>query len=169
MKPLCQLAIIVSTLLCTKVAAEQYVLSATQLTQELQSRFPIIRVYQGVEAIFSQPTLVINHLDNEIKIAVTITVTQQNQTLQAEGVIVDEATIQAVNNTLRFAHPKLDEFFVTKDNMSDSQEALRIVKQTIGQTLPPLTLLELEKIAFTRVGSHPTTFSLSARGLILEY
>ena len=169
MKALSQLVIMLSTLLCAKVAAEQYVLSATQLTQELQSRFPIIRVYQGVEAIFSQPKLLINHLDNEIKIAVTITVTQQNQTLKAEGVIVDKATIQAVNNTLRFAQPKLDEFFVTQDNMVDSQEALRIVKQTIGQTLPPLILLELEKIAFPVVGNHPTAFTLSARGLILEY
>ena len=169
MKRLRQLIVIISVLLSTSSGAEQYILSAAMLTQELSSRFPITRVYQGVEASFSQPKLVIKHLDDEIKIAVNISVRHKNQSLQAEGLIVDKATIQPVSNTLRFEHPKLEEFFVTDDNMADSSEAIRVMKQTIGQTLPPIILLELEKIELNMVGNHPTTFTLSARGLILEY
>jgi hypothetical protein len=149
--------------------AEQYTITADEMTRSLQTRFPITRSYEGVEAVFSQPKLIIKNLDDEIKIEVKIKVTYQGQSLLADGLIVDTASIQTVDNTLRFDHPKLDEFFVSQDDMSDSAEAIKVIKQTIGRTLPPIVLLDLEKVDLSIIGNEPAKFSLSPLGLVLEY
>ena len=156
-------------LLGSNAIAEQYTITAAEMTRSLQTRFPVIRSYEGVDAVFSEPKVVIQYLDNEMEIEVKIKVTYQEQNLYAEGLIVDTASIQTVNNTLRFDRPKLDEFFISQDNMQDSSEAVKVIKQTIGQTLPPIILLDLESIELNMVGNEPAKFSLSVQGLVLEY
>lgn len=151
------------------VNAEQYTIFAKDLNRYIQTEFPITRIYDGVEAEFTHPELIILHLDNEIKIKVKIQVTYQEQTLMADGLIVDQVSLESVSNTLRFQHPKLEEFFVSQDNMSDSAEAIKVIKQTIAITLPPITLLHLEKLNFRLVTSTIPQFSLSPQGLLLEY
>jgi hypothetical protein len=169
MKRYLALGILHYVMLSSHAIAEQYTITAAELTRSLQKHFPITRSYEGVEAVFSQPKLIIKNLDDEIKIEVKITVTYQGQSLIADGLIIDTPTIQSVNNTLRFEHPKLDEFFISQDNMQDSTEAVKIIKQTIGQTIPPIILLDLEKIDLNMVGNEPANFSLSPLGLVLEY
>tara|TARA_R110000868_G_scaffold52717_3_gene166126 strand:- start:677 stop:1183 length:507 start_codon:yes stop_codon:yes gene_type:complete len=156
-------------LLSLNVAAEQYTISAKELSLSLQQRFPVARSYEGVEAEFSQPKLVIQNLDNEIEIEVKITVTYRGQSFVAEGLIVDIPSIQTVDNTLRFERPKLEEFFINQDNMTDSTEAIKVLKQTIGQTLPPIILLEFDQVDISLISNEPAKFSLSPQGLVLEY
>jgi hypothetical protein len=161
--------LIYNVIFSSNAIAEQYTITADEMTRSLQTRFPITRSYEGVEAVFSQPKLIIKNLDDEIKIEVKIKVTYQGQSLLADGLIVDTASIQTVDNTLRFDHPKLDEFFVSQDDMSDSAEAIKVIKQTIGRTLPPIVLLDLEKVDLSIIGNEPAKFSLSPLGLVLEY
>ncbi|WP_340681033.1 hypothetical protein [Paraglaciecola sp.] len=156
-------------ILSSNAIAEQYTITADEMTLSLQTRFPVTRSYEGVEAVFSHPELIIKNLDDEIKIEVKIKVTYQGKSLLADGLIVDTASIQTVDNTLRFDHPKLEEFFVSQDDMPDSAEAIKVIKQTIGQTLPPIVLLDLEKIDLNMVGNEPAKFSLSPLGIVLEY
>ena len=156
-------------LLSLNVAAEQYTISAQELTSNLQQGFPFARSYEGVEAEFSQPKLVIKNLDNEIEIEVKITVTYRGQNFVAEGLIVDTPSIQTVDNTLRFERPKLEEFFINQDNMTDSSEAVKVLTQTIGQTIPPIILLEFDKVDISLISNEPAKFSLSPQGLVLEY
>ena len=150
-------------------SAEQATISVAQLNQSLTNTFPFSREYQGVSATFSAPAIVLKHLDNEIEIKVSIEVTYQEQRLLAKGLIKGKASLQPVTNTLRFEQPWLDEFFVQSDNMDDSQPALKIVKQTIGKTLPPMVLLDFEQVDVYLLNNQPSGFSLSPRGLIIEY
>tara|TARA_R110002167_G_scaffold270818_2_gene477370 strand:+ start:342 stop:851 length:510 start_codon:yes stop_codon:yes gene_type:complete len=149
--------------------AEQFTVTAVQLNKQIQQRFPIVRQYDDVEATFYNPKVIVRYLDNEIEIKLQVKVTYQGQTLEANGLIKDTATFQPVSNTLRFDRPQLDEFFITQDNMSDSTEAVKVVKQSISRSLPPIILLDFEQLDLNLLSNEPIAITLSPLGLELEY
>jgi hypothetical protein len=149
--------------------AEQFTVTAIQLNQQIQQRFPIVRQYDDVEATFYNPKVIVRYLDNEIEIKLQVKVTYQGESLEANGLIKDTATFQRVSNTLRFDRPQLDEFFVTQDNMSDSTEAVKVVKQSISRSLPPIILLDFEQLDLNFLSNEPIGITLSPLGLELEY
>lgn len=163
------IAIFCIVLLAPFVMAEQVTFSVKQLNASLQQQFPFTRQYEGVLAEFYQPKLQYLYLDNEMKIFTKIKLTYQNQTLLAEGLLVDEAELEKVSNTLRFDHPKLDEFYLLQDNMSNSAEAIKVLKQTIGITLPPIQLLNLEGVDLSITGNQASRFSLEPQGLVITF
>ena len=169
MKSYIVLGLLQGAIFSLNAAAEQYTITTEEMTRSVATRFPVTRSYEGVSAEFSQPRVVLKNLDDEIEIKVKITVSFEGQSFVADGLIVDTASIQTVDNTLRFDHPKLEEFFISKDNMPNSDEAVKVLTQTIGQTLPPIILLELEKVDISIIGNEPAKFSLSPQGLVLEY
>jgi hypothetical protein len=149
--------------------AEQFTVPAVQLNQQIQQRFPIVRQYDDVEATFYNPKVIVRYLDNEIEIKLQVKVTYQGQSLEANGLIKDTATFQPISNTLRFDRPQLDEFFITQDNMSDSTEAVKVVKQSISRSLPPIILLDFEQLDLNLLSNEPIAITLSPLGLELEY
>lgn len=154
-----------STLLC----AEKFIITSTELNQQIKNSFPVTRQYEGVEATLFNPKVIVKYLDDEIDIKCQVKVTYKGQTLEADGLLKDKASFQAVSNTLRFNNPVLDEFFVTKDNMADSSEAIKIVKQSISRSLPPIILLDFENLDLNVLSTEPLGITLSPQGLELEY
>jgi hypothetical protein len=151
------------------VNAEQFTVTAAQINAQLQTRFPVVRQYDEVEATFYNPKILLKYLDNEIEIKLLLKVSYKGQTLEADGLIKDTATFQKVSNTLRFDNPRLDEFFITKDNMTDSTEAVKVVKQSISGSLPPIILLDFENLDLNLLNNEPLGITLSPQGLELEY
>jgi hypothetical protein len=149
--------------------AEKFTITAVELNQQIQDRFPVTRQYDDVEAIFYNPQVVLKYLDNEIEIKLQVKVTYQGETIEAKGLIKDTATFQKVSNTLRFDRPQLDEFFITQDNMADSSEAVKVVKQSISRSLPPIILLDFEQLELNLLSNEPIGITLSPLGLVLEY
>ncbi|MDP5040279.1 MAG: hypothetical protein NWQ26_05360 [Paraglaciecola sp.] len=149
--------------------AEQFAISAAQINQQVQQRFPLVRQYEEVEATFYNPKVILKYLDNEIDIKLKVKVSYQGQTLEADGLIKGTTSFQQATNSLRFDRPILDEFYVVQDNMSDSTEAIKVVKQSIGPSLPPIILLNFEHLDVNTLSNEPTSVTLSPQGLELEY
>jgi len=143
--------------------------STATLNQQLASQFPLIRSFEDVEATFYAPKLVLKYLDEELEIVINVKLVYQQQELIGHGLIKDIPSIQTVSNTLRFDKPKLTEFYVDEDNMQDSAEALRVLKQTIGQSLRPLILLHFDDVEVSELNHEPASFSFDLRGLVLEF
>lgn len=151
------------------VCAELYIVTAAEIDRQIQQRFPIIRQYDEVEATFYNPKVVLKYLDNEIQIKLQVKVNYRGQFLVADGLIKGTTSFQQVTNTLRFERPILDEFFVTQDKMSDSSEAIKVVKQSISHSMPPIVLLNFENFEVNSFSDEPRSVTLTPQGLELRY
>jgi hypothetical protein len=161
----------VSCVVCASFTAlgETIRVSTATLNQQLATQFPLTRSFEEVEATFYAPKLVVKYLDEEVEIIVSVKLVYQQQELIGHGLLKDTPSIQTVSNTLRFERPKLTEFYVDEDNMQDSAEALRVLKQTIGQSLRPLILLHFDEVEVSELNHEPASFSFDIRGLVLEF
>jgi hypothetical protein len=143
--------------------------STATLNQQLATQFPLTRSFEEVEATFYAPKLVVKYLDEEVEIIISVKLVYQQQELIGHGLLKDTPSIQTVSNTLRFERPRLTEFYVDEDNMQDSAEALRVLKQTIGQSLRPLILLHFDEVEVSELNHEPASFSFDLRGLVLTF
>lgn len=144
-------------------------ISVKTINKQLAKAFPFTKTYDGVAAVFSEPSIVLNSLDNTLKVNVIITTTQDTQILRANGQLVGKIEFYDFEKTLRIKRPNLDSFIVTQDSFIDNNHAVKVIKQSIGSNLPSLTLYNIENLALDRQVTEPRKIETSLNRLVLYW
>ena len=148
---------------------ESFVIEEKKINLQLAQAFPIRKSYDGITAVFSAPAIKIDVLDKTVKLNVLITTEDGDRKLKAKGQLIGKVEYYDFEKTLRFRNPKLDSFIIIEDTLTDNKAALKAIKQTIGNTLPDLTLYNLEDLDFNLQFSEPKEIEISINRLVLHW
>jgi hypothetical protein len=126
---------------------------ANTINTSLANQFPINKSFQGHSAIFSQPKILIDVLDQSIKLQMTASANQAQQQLITTLVFEGKMTYDEFSESYIFEDLQLDSFKVVEDSFSDSQHIIKAIKQSLINDFEDLVLFnltELNSIAPTR-------------------
>lgn len=159
----------VSMLLLLSFGAKAFVftVSEKQLNTMLAATFPIEQSYQQVSVTFSEPKVQLDALDKDVTISTVITAVQNGKILKAQGSIEGKLDYDTINQTLEFEKPTLKTFKVISNDIPDSTEAIRHIKQTIGRNLPVIILVDFNQFDFGFGEIRPKDIDITMRGLAI--
>ena len=145
------------------------VFSESDINEMLSTQFPIEKIFEGVEATFSDPKVDIITLDNKVEISVTISATYQQQSLTAKGILVGRLAYYDFEKTILFKRPILDHFYMQEDHMTDSLPAQRAIKQSMSHDFRDMELIDLKPFELKAGISSPSKIEFSIDKIIVRW
>jgi len=137
--------------LCMPVAFSQVentfqLLKAKTINTNLAQQFPIDKSFQGNQATFSDAKILINTLDQSIKLQMTASANDKQQHLVATLVFTGKMLYDSFSESYVFDNLKLDGFIVEQDTYSDSLPVIKAIKQSLINDFEELILFNLGEI-----------------------
>lgn len=126
---------------------------AKTINSTLASQFPIKKSFQGNTATFSQPQIIIDVLDQSIKLQMTASANENQQQLITTLVFVGKMTYDSFSESYIFEELQLDSFKVEQDSFTDSLGIIKAIKQSLINNFDDLVLFnmaDLSSLAPTR-------------------
>lgn len=156
--------------LCTApVSAFSLSIGETELNRFVQAAFPYKRSYNGADVYFSNPIVELDGLNNELIIKTEITAIQNNQLLKANGEISGELLYDPVDYNLHLKKPKISEFKVTENTMDNAAPLIRGIRDSVGQALPLIVLIDLEQFDLGFGKIQPQSIEIKQRRLVVTF
>ena len=119
---------------------------AKTINRNLAMQFPINKSFQGINATFSDAKILIDTLDQSIKLQMTASANDGQQYLVAILVFVGVMEYYEFSESYIFDNLKLDSFKVEKDSYSNSQPIIKSIKQSLINDFEELVLFNLSEI-----------------------
>ena len=141
------LAILVS-LSCSVFAVEQqnkHRVSVRQISHQLNQQFPFTLDFNGIKAAFEDPKLVLDVLEQNIEIEVSMFAQSQGAWVKIPCKLTGHLTFDPVDKHLILDNLLFDNSKETDDNQSvfaESAQLITFIQQTIVNHLPDLTLVD---------------------------
>lgn len=119
---------------------------AKTINRNLALQFPIEKSFQGTQATFSEAKILIDSLDQSIKLQMTATAQDGQQNLVVKLVFIGDMKYHSFSESYIFDHLKLDSFKIQQDSYSDSQLTIKSIKQSLINDFDELVLFNLGEI-----------------------
>jgi hypothetical protein len=119
---------------------------AKTINRNVALQFPIDNSFKGTQSTFSEAKILINSLDQSIKLQMTATAHNEQQTLVATLIFIGDMKYYAFSESYIFDHLKLDSFKIEKDSYIDSQLIVKSIKQSLINDFDELVLFSLSEI-----------------------
>lgn len=149
--------------------SKQINVEAKSINSTLAKQFPFEKKYEGIIAIFSDPQIDINVLDDDVELNIIITTHEGDKNLRAKGTLIGKVEFHDFDKILRFRKPKLDSFIIVEDTLVDNKMAVKVIKQSIGSDFRDLTLFEFKNLKLDRQVSEPKEIEVSTDRLIIHW
>ncbi|WP_124748973.1 hypothetical protein [Alteromonas facilis] len=145
-KPVSQVAAVVCCwLFSLHVNALEFTIGQKDINRFVKMAFPYKQSYQGADVFFSDPDVTLDGLNNEIRINTLISAYKDNRILKAKATISGELLYDAIDYNLQIKEPSIREFKVLENGIDDAQQLIRGIRDVVGQSLPIIVLLDLDK------------------------
>lgn len=119
---------------------------AKTINRNLALQFPIDKSFQGTQATFSDAKILIDSLDQSIKLQMTASAQDKQQNFVAILVFIGDMKYDTFSESYVFDKLKLDGFKVVKDSYIDSQLLVKSIKQSLINDFDELFLFNLSEI-----------------------
>ena len=147
--------------------AVSFSIGEADINRFVQAALPYKRSYNGADIYFSDPIVRLDGLDNRVVIKTQITAIQNNQLLKATGEISGELKYDPIDYNLQLKKPKVSEFTITENTMDNADALIRGVRDVVGQSLPLIVLIELDKFDFGFGKIQPQSVEVSNKRLVI--
>lgn len=157
-------------IVCIKSYAVDVEVSEAKINKKLNESFPIERTFDGVTAQFINPKILLNPLDETVKIATMVTSQQGSNSFLAEGKLVGQLEYDEIYKVLQMKKPVLTDFKVVESDMTEKQIAKisKTVQQSMGNNLPKITLVDLDTFEIRHPRTGPKSIDVGPRRLVIE-
>ena len=122
------------------------VVNAKTIDRNLALQFPINKSSQGTSAKFSDAKILINTLDQSIKLQMKVSANQAEQNVTAKLVFTGEMQYHPFTESYQFENLLLDSFRIEEDSYSDSQPTIKMIKQSLINDFKDIVLFNLTEI-----------------------
>jgi len=119
---------------------------AKTINTHLANQFPINKSFQGNSAIFSEPKILIDVLDQSIKLQMTASAFESQQQLVTTLIFEGKMTYDNFSESYIFEDLHLDSFKVEQDTFSNSQDIIKSIKQSLINDFEDLVLFKLTEV-----------------------
>jgi hypothetical protein len=155
---------------CLKSYAVDVEVSEAKINKKLNESFPIERTFDGVTALFVNPQILLNPLDETVKIATMIKSQQGANSFLAEGNLEGQLEYDDIYKLLQMKKPVLRDFKVVESDMTEQQIAKisKIVQQSMGNNLPKITLVDFATFEIIHPRTGPKSIDVAPRRLVIE-
>lgn len=150
-----------------KADAIEFTIGEKDINRFVQAAFPQKYAYQGADVFFSDPVLSLDGLDNKVKITVNIAAYRNNQVLKATAQVGGELIYDAVDYNLQIKEPNISKFKVTENNIANSEQLIRGIRDVVGQSMPLIVLIDLDNfdIGFGKI--QPKSIAVGHKKLVI--
>ncbi|WP_039990180.1 hypothetical protein [Paraglaciecola arctica] len=130
----------------SQVERSVQLVKAKTINRNLALQFPIDKSFQGSKATFSDAKILIDTLDQSIKLQMTVSAQDDQQHFVATLVFIGDMKYHDFSESYIFDNLKLDRFKVEKDSYTDSQHIAKSIKQSLINDFDELVLFNLAEI-----------------------
>ena len=130
----------------SQVESSFQLVRAKTINKNLALQFPIDRSFQGTQARFSDAKILIDSLDQSIKLQMTVSTNNAEQHFTAKIVFTGKMHYDQFSESYLFERPLLDSFIVEQDSYVDSQPTVKIIKQSLINDFEDIVLFNLTEI-----------------------
>lgn len=158
------------SVVCSNSYAVDVEVSETKINKTLKESFPIERTFDGITARFINPKILLNPLDETVKIGIMIESQQENSSFLATGNLEGQLEYDEFFKVLQMKKPILNDFKVAESNMSEQQvaEISKTIRQSMGNNLPKLTIVDLDSFEIMQPRTGPKSIDVGPRRLVIE-
>ena len=149
--------------------ALQITLSESQLTGMLAATFPLTRNYEGINVSFSKPSIKLSAVDDSMSINTYIVAQHQGQLLRANGTIKGRIEYDPRSKELHVIKPTLSEFTLIDNQISEAEQALEVVKNSVGKNLPMILLVDFTQFDMGFFQAVPKKIDIVEQGVTLYF
>jgi hypothetical protein len=155
---------------CANVFAVDVEVSEAKINKKLNESFPRERAFDGVKAQFTSPQILLNPLDETIKIATLIESQHGGFVFLAKGNLEGPLEYDEMFKVLQMRKPVLRDFKVVESDMPEHQLAKtsKTIQQSMGNNLPRITLVDLDNFEIMLPRTGPKSIDVGPRRLIIE-
>ncbi|PKG93251.1 hypothetical protein [Paraglaciecola sp. MB-3u-78] len=122
------------------------VVNAKTIDRNLALQFPIDKTFQGTSATFYDAKILINTLDQSIKLQMKVSSNKAEQSLIAKLVFTGDMQYHPFTESYQLENLLLDSFKIEQDSYSDSQPPIKMIKQSLINDFKDIVLFNLTEI-----------------------
>lgn len=144
--------------------------SEAKINKTLAETFPVKRTFKGISADFTDPKILLNPLDETIKIAILINSKHQGGFLLAKGKLEGKLEYDEFDKQLKMEKPILDDFEVIESDLAkqDLADVSKVVQQSMGRNLPEIIVVDLDRFEIRHPRTPPKSIDVGIRRLVIE-
>ncbi|MEP1445020.1 MAG: hypothetical protein ABJK37_02740 [Paraglaciecola sp.] len=122
------------------------IVKAKTINRNLARQFPIEKSFQGIEASFSDAQILIDTLDQTVKLQMLVSASKDKQEYSAKLVFVGKMEFDQFLESYLFEDLRLDSYRVEQDSYVDSQPTEKAIKQSLINDFEDIKLFNLTKL-----------------------
>jgi hypothetical protein len=148
--------------------AFEITLKEQQVTGLAALSFPISQSYQGLDFTLTNPNVGLRAASQEITVNVDLVVVQQSQSLRANATVIGKLNFDRAANRIEIIQPGLLQFVVKSNTLTGSDEAIRLIKQRLGDRIPGIFLIDMAQLQTFLPGIQAKDVRITSQGLVLS-
>jgi hypothetical protein len=118
------------------------VIKAKKMDANLAAQFPIEKSFQGISATFSDPKILIDSLDQSVKLQLTSSSQHNKQILQATLIFTGNMQYHRFSEAYVFENMLLDGFKINQNTYLNPDATIKTIKQSLINDFADLLLFE---------------------------
>ncbi|MBU3004568.1 hypothetical protein KO534_14530 [Paraglaciecola arctica] len=122
------------------------IVKAKKINRNLALQFPIKKSFQGIQATFSDAQILIDTLDQSIKLQMLVSANNNKQEFSAKLVFIGTMEFDQFLESYLFEDLLLDSFIVEQDSYVDSQPTVKAIKQSLINDFKDIELFNLTEL-----------------------
>jgi len=159
--------VILLAFFCTRLQAFNITLSETQFNSMLQAGFPVRQQYQDFVITCSNPNTAFMGKTQSVMLKTLITAVKDGQTLRAIASVEGGVNYNKNLQQIEIIKPRLLSFNILDNSIAQSEQAIEMVKQAVGQQMPMIFLVDLQQLNQLFPGLQPKDLVITEQGLLI--
>ncbi|MFT2092126.1 hypothetical protein [Paraglaciecola sp. 2405UD69-4] len=144
--PSALLLFITSLIPCIASASDVFqFVTEKEINKNLKAQFPVVRSFKNVSATFSDPEIVINGLDKNIKLLMTVTSGDSSQ-LVAKIRFKGNLKFDEFSESYLFEDLFEDKFTIVSNTFEKPEPTIKAIKQSLVNSFEDIVLFNLDDI-----------------------
>lgn len=123
------------------------IVRAKVINRNLALQFPIEKSFQGTQATFSDAKILLDTLDQSVKLKMTASSSEGQKRLVTTLIFTGDMEYDAFSESYIFDNLELDSFRVKSDTFDDSKAIVKSIKQSLINDFDELVLFSLAEIS----------------------
>lgn len=164
-----KLGLLVTLVFSAQVSALNMRLSQSDVNQMVKMAFPQTHQYQGIDMVFSDPSLGLGTA-NQVNVTLTIRGRQQQQFATVRASLTGQLNYDKAGRSLQIIRPELTDFEVIEKQLTQGSELLDSIKSLQHQPAPFILLLDFNKIQLPLLGNQvPSDIAIEDHHLVVRF
>jgi hypothetical protein len=119
---------------------------AKTINRSLALQFPINKSFGGIQATFSEALILIDTLDQSVKLQMKVSANSGEQSLTATLVFTGNMHYDQFSESYLFENLLLDSFKMLQDSYVDAQPTVKMIKQSLINNFEDIVLFNLAEL-----------------------